>query len=154
MAPRTFTYAAPPDADAEYAAPLESIVDYSLRAALLTACDQLADATAEFAGASAVLAEALAADADARLNLDYLEDDFRARAYRDGLPGTNEAQRAAYLAVRLADDPTVGEARQCRDRAHRARLQAEHDFRVADMAQKSLRVRLEALTALVRGGGA
>lgn len=132
--------------------PAEAIADYSLRAAIFGLCDRLQAATEEYAVVSADLADALAGDADARLNLDYLEGEFRTRAYNDGLPGTNEAQRLAYLAVRLADDPTVDEARQARDAAHRARLQAEHRFRVVDMAVKSLRGRLAALTALVESG--
>jgi hypothetical protein len=134
----------------QYPEPPESIAAYSLRLVVLGTVGKLESATIAFASASADLADALAADADTRLNLDYLEDDFRARAYRDGLPGTNEAQRAAFLAVRLADDPTVDAARQARDSAHRARLKAEHDFRVAGQLEKSLRARLDALTALVR----
>jgi hypothetical protein len=125
-------------------------LDFSLRAAILAACDRLQAATEEYATASGLLAGALGRDADARLNLEYIEADARARLYRDGVPGTNEAARQAILATMLADDPDVDDARQARDTAHGDRLTAEHHFRVCDQAQKSLRARLDALSALVR----
>lgn len=133
--------------------PAEAIIGHTLRTAILTACDALADATREYAAASATLAEAVIEEAEARQVLTWHETLERDRLLSAGLPGTTEAVRKAALDRLLLTDNMIAPMRSHLEEAQRARVQAEHHFRVVDQASRSLRARLAALGAVVRGGG-
>jgi hypothetical protein len=142
--PETATYPAPP----------ASIMGVSLHAAILSLDDRLQAATEEYAAASANLAEAVIAEAEAREMHEAFVTRRRAEAHAAGLRGSNEAARQAALAELLRTDGDIALGANHLEELRDDRLTAEHNFRVVDQCQKSLRVRLEALSGLVRGGGA
>lgn len=95
------------------------------------------------------VAEARAAEEVLTLNEDALRD----RAYRDGLPGSNEAARAAHLKMLLHLDANVSERRWQAEEAIKARDQEAAAARGLDVRQKALRAEVTALTALLMGEG-
>lgn len=129
--------------------PGEAMVDFAVRGALLTTLDRLQNAMEEYGSASADLADAAMAEHELRADLDHLTARSRVRLYADGVPGANEPQRQAYLAYALATDGDLDVARNGHEAALNRRTNAEHLFRVADTAQKALRARVYALTALL-----
>jgi hypothetical protein len=130
----------------------EATIDFSLRSALLTTLDRLQEAAETYGAASATLADATVRDSAAREASDFAVAAARMQLYADGVPGANEAQRQAHLAYRLATSPQVAALHRAHAEAQEARTQAEHHFRVADVAQKALRVRAYALSALLGVG--
>jgi hypothetical protein len=91
------------------------------------------------------LSTALVSEYEDRLQLEYEEAELSARLYSEGVPGKNEAERKAFVAVQLLN---VGAVRTEHEAAVVARIQAEHDHRRVDVRQKRLRATLAALTAL------
>lgn len=132
--------------------PGEAMVDFAVRGALLTTLDRLQSAMEEYGSASANLADATMRDLEARGLNEQTIAAARVHLYAEGVPGTNEAQRQAHLAFRLANEPDVAAAHRAHEEAQHARILAEHRFRTVDATQKALRARLYALTALLAGG--
>jgi hypothetical protein len=127
----------------------ESILGFALRTRILTLDDELAEATRAYAAASATLAEATCREHEARGMHEAFVTRRRAEAHARGLPGTNEAARAAALADILRTDGDIALGAGHLEELCEARIMAEHHYRVADVAQKALRARLNALAALV-----
>jgi hypothetical protein len=95
------------------------------------------------------VAEARAAEEVLTMNEDALRD----RAYRDGLPGSNEGARAAHLKMLLHLDANVSERRWQAEETVKARDQETAAARGLDVRQKALRAEVVALTALLMGEG-
>jgi hypothetical protein len=129
--------------------PAEPILDFSLRAAILDLDQRLQAATEEYAAASGLLAEATIDLHERRMQLTYAEDMETLRLIQ-AIPGKNAEERKAHLAVGLWEADEVDEARTARDEVVARQARAEHHYRTLDVAQKSLRARLDALSALVR----
>lgn len=124
---------------------------FGLRATILALDHRLEEAAAQYAYASAHLADATVALHEARAQLQYAEELATARLVIEG-QGRNADERKALLAAGLWDDEEVDQARSRRDEALADHTACEARFREADQAQKALRTRLAALTALVGGG--
>lgn len=130
----------------------EAFLTFRVRTAILTAIDDLAAATAEYASASANLARATIAEHEARDMHEAFVVRRRAEAYARGLPGTNEAARNAALAELFRTDGDIAQGAGYLEELRDARIMAEHHFRVVDVARKTLTARLAALTALLETG--
>lgn len=127
----------------------DSTIHISLVEGVLTAQQELRDATATLALALRVKVEAAIAETDARRTYDYAELDFRAKRLAAGVPGTNEPTRKINLDLAVMDDEELGELRLVCEMRQETRLRAEADEREADLRHKALRVELAALGQLV-----
>jgi hypothetical protein len=115
---------------------------------LIRAIDQLGDAMAEYAVASAILVEATEAARGAQVAYDEARVEITDSLYQTGkVAGSNDKTREANLRVQLLDHRGLQELAVALDKANAAQRQAEHQFRVCDMSQKNLR-------EIVRGLGA
>ena len=102
-------------------------------------------AETEHAHAVTVLGDALIAEYQARLQLEYEEVELTEQLYREGVPGKNEAERKTLITVALLN---MGDVRAAHETTVIAKIAAEHDYRRVDVRQKALRATLAALTAL------
>jgi hypothetical protein len=129
--------------------PTDSIIGASVAGGILDVQRDLRAATDAYDAADTAFAEAVIALRDSRLTYEYAELDFRAKAYAEGVPGKNEAERKVNLDLMVADDETLSELIRDLDQKQDACTRAEHALLRADKRHKALRAEITALGQLV-----
>lgn len=125
----------------------DTILNFSVKARIWALDERLQAAVEEFAAAAADLCEKDGWLRTCQQAQEEHETTLRATLLTAGIEGKNEAERNARLKLAFQEDSQLHTDRQLVESATRAKMRADHCYRVADIAHKSLRARLYALAA-------